>query len=298
MIFSYTAAVPPSAAYDGTTVTAPEPVFRKLTDTVDLHYAYQGTPGSIAVVAELSTQGGWHSSVPLTPATAFPGNRFEGAARLDLEAMDARAQAAAAATGIPAGPVTIAITAHVHNTSGDDFDPALKLSLTPLQLTLAGGANELTVTHPGGAEHAAPAAAGIGIYGITVPVSTARTLSLIAIAAAALAGAFLVLSARRRAPMREGEAIRRRYASMLARVQPMPSPGGHRVIDVTTFPTLAKLADRYGLLVLHWARSDVETFIVQDENTTYRYRAGSETVTETGPRIPFHGEPPRVDTDA
>jgi hypothetical protein len=94
--------------------------------------------------------------------------------------------------------------------------------------------------------------------------------------------------------MREGEAIRRRYASMLARVQPVPIPAGHRVIDVTTFPTLAKLADRYGLLVLHWARSDVETFIVQDENTTYRYRAGSETATETGPRIPFHGEPPRT----
>jgi hypothetical protein len=26
---------------------------------------------------------------------------------------------------------------------------------------------------------------------------------------------------------------------------------------------------------MHWSRSDVETFIVQDEGTTYRYRAGA-----------------------
>jgi hypothetical protein len=74
--------------------------------------------------------------------------------------MDARAQAAAAATGIPAGPVTIAITAHIHNTSGDDFDPTLKLSLTPLQLTLAGGANELTVTRTGGRRKRSPSRCG------------------------------------------------------------------------------------------------------------------------------------------
>lgn len=298
MIFSYTAAVPQSAAYDGTTVTAPEPVFRKLTDSVDVQYSYQGAPGSIAVTAELATQGGWHSSVPLTPATVFSGLRYEGTVHLDLKALDARAQAAAAATGMPAGPVTIAVTARVHNASGSDFQPTLKFNLTPLQLTLAGGPNDMTVTRTGGTEDAPAAPPAIGVNGVTVPVSTARILSLIAIAATALAGTALILFALRRAPMGEAEAIRRRYGSMLAKVQPMPIPAGHRVIDVTTFPTLAKLADRYGLLVLHWARSEVETFIVQDENTTYRYRAGSEAPTECGARIPAQRELPRVDTDA
>lgn len=298
MTFSYTAAVPLSAAYDGATVTAPDPVFRKLTDTLDVHYAYQGDPGSITVTAELSTQGGWRSSVPLTPATAFSGNRYEGTAHLDLKTMDARAQAAAAVTGIPTGPVTIALTTRVHSASGDDFKPALKLNLTPLQLTLAGGPNDLTVTRTGPVENAPEAPPRIGANGVTIPVSTARILSLIAIAATALAVTALILLARRRAPAGEAEAIRRRYGSMLARVHPMPIQAGHRVIDVTTFPTLAKLADRYGLLVLHWAGSDVETFIVQDENTTYRYCAGTATPTENATRIPFASELPRIDTDA
>jgi len=64
----------------------------------------------------------------------------------------------------------------------------------------------------------------------------------------------------------------------------MPAPQGRPVIDVTTFSTLAKLAERYGLLVLHWSRSGVETFVVQDENITYRYRPGTEPApAETGP---------------
>jgi hypothetical protein len=56
----------------------------------------------------------------------------------------------------------------------------------------------------------------------------------------------------------------------------MPAPQGRQVIDVTTFPTLAKLAERYGLPVLHWNRSGMETFVVQDESITYRYRAGTD----------------------
>ncbi len=56
---------------------------------------------------------------------------------------------------------------------------------------------------------------------------------------------------------------------------------------------LARLAERYGPLVLHWTRSDIETFIVQDDPTTYRYRtqagttsAGPVTETPTSPDAP------------
>jgi hypothetical protein len=62
----------------------------------------------------------------------------------------------------------------------------------------------------------------------------------------------------------------------------MTTAPGRAPIDVTDFATLAKLAERYGLLILHWSRSGVETFIVQDENTTYRYRTGDTKATERG----------------
>jgi signal peptidase I len=67
MSFSYAAAVPRTPAYDGNTARSPDPVFRRLTNIVDLHLSYQGSPGSVTVNAELSTPSGWIST-PSTPA--------------------------------------------------------------------------------------------------------------------------------------------------------------------------------------------------------------------------------------
>jgi hypothetical protein len=43
------------------------------------------------------------------------------------------------------------------------------------------------------------------------------------------------------------------------------------IVDVTEFGMLVRLAERYGLLVLHRSRSGTDTYVVQDEGATYRY---------------------------
>ena len=62
----------------------------------------------------------------------------------------------------------------------------------------------------------------------------------------------------------------------------MRAPTGRPVVDVIEFATLARRAERYGLLVLHRRRSGVETFIVQDESTTYGYRTGAGDASDPG----------------
>lgn len=275
MDFSYTADVGQTPAYDGTTAHSPDPVFRKLADTVDVHFTYHGEPGSVTVAAELSTPEGWHSTVPLADAAAFTGTRYEGTVRLDLSAFDAKAKAASAATGIAASQIAITVTPQVTTTSGADFHPELKLNLTPLQLSLANGEKDLTVTDTSTVQHAVVVPRTLGINGWNITAATARIISVVLLLAALTTAAVVVVFARRTAPGDEAAAIRRRYAALLVRVHPMPAPQARPVIDVTTFATLAKLAERYGLLVLHWTRSGVETFVVQDENITYRYRAGA-----------------------
>lgn len=278
MDFSYTAAVGQSAAYDGTTAHSPDPVFRKLTNTVDVHFTYHGEPGTVAVKADLSTPGGWHSTVPLTGPATFTGNDYEGSVRLDLPTLEAKAQAASAVTGLPAGPLTIALTPEVTTSAGTEFQPILKLNVTPLQLALTGGPDTLTVTDTTTTQQAKMVPRMIAWNGVGISAATARIVSAVLLLAALTIGVITMIFARRSAPADEAEAIRRRYAALLVRVHPMPAPQGRPVIDVTTFPILAKLAERYGLLVLHWNRSGVETFIVQDETVTYRYRAGSASV--------------------
>ncbi|ALV42413.1 hypothetical protein AU252_15685 [Pseudarthrobacter sulfonivorans] len=276
MDFSYTADVGQSPAYDGTTANSPEPVFRKLANTVDVHFTYHGEPGTVSVTAELSTPGGWHSTVPLDGPATLKGNDYEGSIRLDLGTLEAKAQAASAVTGLPVGPVTIAVTPQVTTVTGAEFRPKLNLNLTPLQLTLAGAPDTLTVTDTTTTQQTALAPRMLGLNETRISAAAARVVSAVLLLAALAIGAIIMIFARRTTPGDEGAAIRRRYGALLVRVHPMPAPHGRPVIDVTTFPTLAKLAERYGLLVLHWSRSGVETFVVQDENMTYRYRAGSD----------------------
>ncbi|HZJ05766.1 MAG TPA: signal peptidase I [Nocardioidaceae bacterium] len=274
MAFSYRTEVPRSAAYDGTMVTSPDPVFRRLAETVDVRFSYRGRPGTFAVAAKLSTAGGWHSTVPLRPRVSFGSARYTETVRLNLKALEDRAQAAALVTGIPVTQVDIAVVPTVRTVDDTVFKPELALALTPLQLTLVGDKSSLTDRTSAVEETLAPAPGMLSIAGRNLSVSTARTLSLILTLGALLAALVLALLARLDPPGREGARIRRRYAPILIQVQPMPSPTGRPVVDVVDFPTLAKLAQRYGLLVMHWSRTNVETFVVQDEGTTYRYRTG------------------------
>ena len=151
------------------------------------------------------------------------------------------------------------------------------MTVTPLQMTLAGEESSLKAGKTAEAEAAGPAIAPtLAIAGRDMPVSTARILSLIMIIVALLAAGFVGLFARRSASASAAESIYRRYSQMLVEVEPMSTSAGRPVIDVVDFPTLAKLAERYELLILHWTRSDVETFVVQDQGTTYRYRTGMQ----------------------
>lgn len=285
MDFSYSADVGKSPAYDGTTAIAPDPVFRKLANIVDVRYSYTGDPGTIAVTAKLSTSAGWHSTMPLAAPATFTGEKYEGTVQLDLNALEAKTQAAAAAIGVSAGPVSIAVTPEITTTSGAKFTPELKLTMTPLQLGLANGQTDLTVTDSSTVQQLVIGPRMLGFNGWMITALAARIMSTVLLLAAISTAAVIVVFARRTAPSDEAAAIRRRYAALLVRVHPITAPQGRPVIDVTSFATLATLAERYGLLVLHWSRSEVETFLVQDENITYRYRIGanemaSATVTD------------------
>lgn len=284
MTFSYSATVPQSPAYDGTSVKAPETVFRKLVDTLKVRYTYRGTPGTIRPVAELSTTSGWHSTLPLGPTVKVDGSPSTHTVSLHLDALDRRANAAAAAIGIPASEVEVAVQPQVTSPGRPTFSPALHLLLGPLTVKPADEGGNLTVSE-GNPTTAQPTQTGtLTIAGQQFAVATARAVSVVLTALALITLLLVGLLPRLRSPGTETAAIRRRYGRTLVEVEPMPTPAGRQIIDVVDFPTLARLADRYELMVLHWSRSDVETFVVQDQRITYRYRTGTGT-TPTGPAV-------------
>lgn len=271
--FSYTATVPASAAYDGTTVTAPQPVFRSLTDTVDVTYDYAGRPGRIAVVAELATAGGWRSTVHLSERQPLAAAQ-QGTVRLHLPALEERAAAAAAVTRIPAGTVTVTVIPRIWMDGGGQFAPELPLTLDSTALKPS-SAEALSASTSSSTSGTAISPAQLSAVGRSIGVATARTTSLTAVALAGLLGLALLVLARMHGPVAEADRIRARHKSLLLPVLPIALNAGRPVVDVPDIDALATLAERYGLLILHWQRSGVTTYVVQDEGTTYRFRSGA-----------------------
>jgi hypothetical protein len=196
---------------------------------------------------------------------------------LDLADLDARARAAAAATGMAADTLIVDLVPSVRSTGLPPFAPALHLSMSALQVRLVGNAASLVVVDPATVERTTVAPRSLMVGGISIPVSTARTASANLALGSLLVAAVLFLVLLRTTPAGEDAEIMSRYGSLLVAVQPMVAPAGRPLVDVPEFATLAKIAERYGLLVLHWTRSGVGTFVVQDESTTYRFRASADT---------------------
>ncbi|XVU24629.1 DUF5305 family protein [Actinoplanes sp. CA-054009] len=267
--YSYSATVPKSAAYDGTTVTSPEPVFRRLTDNVDLRTRYTGPAGTFDLSAKLTNGTGWHTTIQLVDEVAFIASTYEATTKFDLSTLVARADAASAAIGSRgSGTVSVAVTARVTSPGRAPLTAPLALEVNRMQMTLGG--NTKLITSDAGTATTTAVTREIGILGLTA--SQARSYAIISLIAAAILTTVVLLLAVRKMPLRTRAQIERRYPQLLVHVEPMPSPPGKPVVNVDNFPALVKLAEKYGQMILTWRREDSDDFVVRDEGITYRYR--------------------------
>jgi hypothetical protein len=74
-----------------------------------------------------------------------------------------------------------------------------------------------------------------------------------------------------------------KYRGQLLEIEPITSPPRRLVIEVADLDALAKLAQRYGVLVMHWTRSHVQTFVVHDDGIIYRHRVDRTPRTPSSP---------------
>ena len=112
--------------------------------------------------------------------------------------------------------MTVVVIPRVESAAGARFAPTLSLSLSPLQLTLPGGAPALIVKDSTAVQQATTASRTIDALGGRITVASARTVSPILLLAGLLGAVVLVLLAGRLAPTSEAEGIRRRYAQLLS----------------------------------------------------------------------------------
>ena len=113
-----------------------------------------------------------------------------------------------------------------------------------------------------------------------------HTLSYSAIAWLALGGllvtgalsALLAVLLRRNQAFDEAARIRARYAHLLVPIL-IGEDLGWPPVDVTSFKALVRLAESAGQLILHHQADAVDTYLVNDNGTVYRYQITLPLVT-------------------
>jgi hypothetical protein len=129
--------------------------------------------------------------------------------------------------------------------------------------------------------------------GLHVSVEKARSLSVLGLAMSLflLFLAAVALSTRRI----DGEHGRfaARFADRMISIARAPDVDSERVTDLADLDSLARIAERYDRVVLHWRRGGEHVYLVDDGSNAYRHRTGPGAEGSSS-RTPRHARSPEM----
>jgi signal peptidase I len=300
--FSYSAHVRRNPVYPDGRVSTGDPVFLTMVRQLNLHIDYRlatgaatNLTGSEKVVLTMTGPSGWKRTFVLTPRTRFSGSHTSTDVSLDLAELQGLLSEIEKLTASPGfgtfslgvGPqveVAGTVAGRAVNTS---FHPALSFSFGSGQLQVAGvpsgaagasssGSSEaaspadFTQTQRGSVSVPATAATTLPVFGIEPQITTLRWIAIIGLLAAIAVTLYFYLR-KRGEPFEESFRIMAQYGHMI-----VPIVGGEDLgwppVDVTSIKALVRLAESGQRLILHNRSGDVDTYMVNEEGTVYRYQ--------------------------
>lgn len=297
--FGYSASAPAGPVYATGTVRTGDPIFLSLVHQlgVDVDYrfvsgAQHDIAGTEKIVLRLAGQSGWSHNLVLTPATHFTGDQTDTAVTLDIPRIQKLLGRVSSLTGMLGGSYTISVVPEVHITgtvAGHPLDlsfaPAMNFQFGGAQLLSQGATNGaeapggtsggasaagLTATRGGAVGTPGTAPATITALGVSPAVSLLRLISMVGLLGAGLTAAFFYLR-KRSEPFVESVRIQSQYGHMI-----IPIMGGEDLgwppVDVPNIKALVKLAEAGQRLILHNRSNGVDTYMVNEEGTVYRYQ--------------------------
>ena len=298
--FGYSAQVTPGPVYPGRVIRTGDPIFLTLVHSLAMHIHYSitgATPGSVtgteSVVLKLVGANGWSRNYVLIPPTHFTRDRTSTDVTLDLPYLQALLTRIEGLTGSPGvGSFTVAVGPRVHVTGvvGDHrvtskFAPTLTLSPQSGQLVVGGG-NHARLRKLAGQLHADPDRKRL-LTGVQSnkhhgprSFSPDRHAAVDRSDRSAVLGRGICLYAflRKRAePFEESLHIQRQHGHLIVPIIAGEDLGWPPV-DVPNIKALVRLAESGQRLILHNRSGDVDTYMVNDEGTVYRYQVRSSRV--------------------
>jgi hypothetical protein len=299
--FGYTAKAPVSPVYPTGALETGDPIFLSQVRQIGVHLNYgfvttaaHEVAGTEEVRLRLTAQSGWSRSVVLTPSTRFTGDHTSTVVALDMPQIQSLVNRVARLTGMPPQDYAIDVVSKVHITGtitghplNVNFSPAISFQLSGGQLiaqsatdtastsaavSTGTGASSpnLTVSRDGSVGIPGTAPSMITFLAISLQVTLLRWISVLGLMLSALAAAVFYLR-KRSEPFVESVRIQSQYGHMI-----VPIVGGEDLgwppVDVPDIKALVKLAESGQRLILHNRSNGVDTYMLNEEGTVYRYQ--------------------------
>lgn len=299
-VFSYLASAP-QGVYDANSIKSGDPIFTKLTCSVDVNFQYTliaaqaenitGTYQLTAVISEPVS--GWQRVVPLQEEASFTGTGFGTSARLDLCKITSLAQSLEQGTDFRPGTYLLTVTPNIKingTVSGrpldDTFGSGLMFRYDRLQFYLIRNeeqGNPLALTETEVLRQARLEANTMLLFGREISIPVLRWVTLLGFITSLSGLGLLGLRLGNLARLDQEKFLRIRYSSMMIDVANTDTLAASSGIDVNSIEALAKLAERFNAMILHDVEDTLPTYYVQAGGITYRFRLQAA---ETGSAIP------------
>ncbi len=303
--FGYSAHVRPGLVYPSGNVTTGDPIFLSLVRDVGVSIDYRlsaDTPtaltGTEDVLLELTGPSGWTHNLVLVPTTHFTGTHAGTEVTLDVPRLQSLLDKVSGMIGggTGAGSYTISVVPRVRvkgavagHPVSSTIAPALSFALSPTQLVpngVAAGASSAAgsgVT-PGAAPrvgfsqtasgavvgHPGSAPTTLTVLGVSPTISLLRWLALIGLLLSVPTAVYAFLR-KRGERFEESVKIQAQYGHLIVPIVAGEDLGWPPV-DVPSIKSLVRLAESGQRLILHTRSGNVDTYLVNDEGTVYRYQ--------------------------
>jgi len=296
-IFSYSASAP-AGIYDSDSIKSGDPIFTKLTCTVDVNFQYSlitQQPENIAGTHQLTAiiyepVSGWQRTVPLEEKTTFSGNAFSTKAKLNFCEIESLTRSLETGTDFHPGAYALSILPNTEMNgaiSGRElqttFNPSLTFRYDRVHFYLETDEEQgdsINSTQTGVLNEAHEVANTMLLFGMEMAIPALRLISLLGLAVGL--GGMLTLGLRFQSLSKSNQErfIRMRYDSLVIDIQDATAISASNMIDVTSIDHLAKLAERFNTMILHEINENKHIYFVRGEGITYRF-AMNAAITES-----------------
>jgi signal peptidase len=298
--YSYSARAPRGPVYPHGRVETGDTVFLRLVDSVALRFDYRfdsavthGVTGTAALRATVRGDNGWRRSLRLAAPRRFAGDHTVLDGRLELARLRRLVGRVERMTGTTSGAYTVTVEPDVRveglvggKRMHDAFSPQLTFSLDELHLQLQQpGSSGVPGTPVVDALHPSQTAATSAVAGVSIgplPLALARALAILG-----LLGSLIGLVALgTRKEEEDAETIAARFGTLVVPVGKPRHTADGWAIDVESFESLARLAERYDRAVLHQRGSWGDSYVVEDGGVVYRFTPVEAQPELSGAEVP------------